>query len=307
LERDIANIQGVEKAELNFGAAKMKVQGDIDPARIMEETRKHSVFAVVEGGAGSQFKTSIAAGTYKQKALQLFENRPVIAGVFSGLLIVSAWAGDILFHMPAIAAVLYSLAILTGGFATARKAIYSLRRLDFDMNVLMTVAVTGAALIGEWREGAAVAFLFSVSGALESYTFDRARQSIRSLMEIAPKTAVVRRNGNETELPVEEIRPGDILLVKPGEKIAMDGKVVSGYSAVNQSAITGESVPVDKVAGDGVYAGTLNLQGALEIEVTRLVKDTPPLPGLLRWLRKRRRSGLLPRLSSISLPRFTRR
>jgi Cd2+/Zn2+-exporting ATPase len=166
------------------------------------------------------------------------------------------------------------IAIITGGFATARKAYFSLQRLSFDMNVLMTAAVTGAALIGEWREGAVVAFLYSVSGALESYTFNKARQSIRSLMEIAPKAARVRRDSLEMELPVEEIQPGDILLIKPGEKIAMDGLVVSGSSAVNQAAITGESIPVDKVSGDIVFAGTLNLQGALEVEVTRLVSDT---------------------------------
>lgn len=274
MERAIAGLQGVEKAELNFGAAKMKVHGKVEPEKIIEEAKKHSVYAEVDGETGQEAATSAERGFFGQKVNFLLKNQRVTIGILAGLILILGWAADIFSQLPAAATGLYFLAILTGGFATARRAFYSLRRLNFDMNVLMTVAVVGAALIGEWREGAVVAFLFSVSGALESYTFDKARQSIRSLMEIAPKAARVRRNGLEMELPVEKIQPGDILLVKPGEKIAMDGIVVSGYSAVNQSAITGESIPADKAAGDGVYAGTLNLQGALEVEVTRLVKDT---------------------------------
>ncbi|MDD2553290.1 MAG: heavy metal translocating P-type ATPase, partial [Desulfotomaculaceae bacterium] len=274
MERDIAKLQGVEKAELNFGAAKMKVQGNIDPAKIKEETNKHSVHAEVEGEARKKVKTKVPDGSRWQKTLFLMKNKWAMISVLAGLVLILGWTADAFLHHPALAIGLYLLTILIGGFATARKAFFSLRGLSFDMNVLMTVAVTGAVLIGEWGEGAVIAFLFSVSGALESFTFDRARQSIRSLMEIAPLAARIRREGRETELPVEEIRPGDILLVKPGEKIAMDGKVLSGYSAINQAAITGESAPVNKVAGDEVYAGTLNLQGALEVEVTRLVKDT---------------------------------
>lgn len=275
LERDIAILRGVERAELNFGAAKMKVQGNIEPAKIIEEAKKHSVYAEVDGEIGKEAAAAAAErGPSRQKVLLLLQNQRAAISIVAGLVLTLGWAADILLSMPDYAKGIYFLAIITGGFSTVRKAFFSLRRANFDMNVLMTVAVAGAVLIGEWREGAVVAFLFSVSGALESYTFDRARRSIRSLMEISPKRARVRRNGLEMELPVEEIRPGDILLVKPGEKIAMDGKVVSGKSAVNQAAITGESMPSDKMTGDGVYAGTLNLQGALEIEVTRLVKDT---------------------------------
>ncbi|RYD04801.1 hypothetical protein N752_12815 [Desulforamulus aquiferis] len=113
------------------------------------------------------------------------------------------------------------------------------------MNVLMCVAVTGAVLIGEWSEGATVAFLFSVSEALESYTMDRARNSIRKLISLAPDSAVVLRQGKEINLPVKDIAIGDLLLVRPGEKIPMDGVITSGRSSINQAPITGESVPVD--------------------------------------------------------------
>ncbi len=137
------------------------------------------------------------------------------------------------------------------------------------MNFLMTAAIIGAAAIGEWSEGAAVAFLFSVGNTLQAYTMDKTRQSIRSLMELAPPVALVRRNNEEKRLPVEDILVGDIVIVKPGERIAMDGIVHSGISAVNQATITGESIPVEKTAGDTVYAGTVNEHGALEISVTK--------------------------------------
>ena len=262
LEKHVAMLPGAVSAKLNFGAAKLTVTGDVAAHLVIEEARKEGVTAAVEGVPVLQ-KTASPA-----------RNQLVIISSLAGSILIIGWSVDVFFNQPGAATWLYLIAIITGGFATARKAYFSLRRLSFDMNVLMTAAVTGAALIGEWREGAVVAFLYSVSGALESYTFDKARQSIRSLMEIAPKTAIVRRDNLEMELPVEKIQPGDILLVKPGEKIAMDGLVIAGYSAVNQAAITGESIPVDKAAGDGVFAGTLNLQGALEVEVTRLVSDT---------------------------------
>lgn len=252
----MTRLPGVEKAELNFGAAKLAVLGKVDPRLVVEESKNHGVAATMEGAP----ETKVFGRGFISAA--------------SGLLLLAGWAFDTFIQLPVAATGLYLAAMLSGGFATARKALLSLRRLDFNMNVLMTVAVAGAAAIGEWREGAVVAFLYSVSEALESYTIDRARQSIRSLMEIAPKTARVRRDGREEELPVEEIRPGDVLIVRPGEKIAMDGKVLSGYSAVNQAAITGESIPVEKTAGDEVFAGTLNQHGVLEVEVTRLVNDT---------------------------------
>ena len=113
------------------------------------------------------------------------------------------------------------------------------------MKTLMTVAVIGGAIIGEWAEVSVVVILFAISEALERFSMDKARQSIRSLMDIAPKEALVRRKGQEMMIHVDDIAVGDIMIVKPGQKIAMDGMVVSGYSAVNQAAITGESVPVE--------------------------------------------------------------
>ncbi len=168
----------------------------------------------------------------------------------------------------------YGAAILIGGYRLFTTGLKNLFRLDFDMRTLMTIAVIGAAIIGEWGEGATVVILFAISEVLESYSMDKARQSIRSLMDIAPKEALIRRGNQEFNVEVVDIRIGDILIVKPGQKIAMDGTVVKGLSSVNQATITGESVPVSKTIDDEVFAGTLNEEGLLEVKVTKHVDDT---------------------------------
>src|SRR5690625_4668931 len=168
----------------------------------------------------------------------------------------------------------FGLAIIIGGFDLFKVGLKNLTKLDFDMKTLMTIAIIGAAIIGEWAEGAVVVFLFALSEALEGYSIDKARQSIRSLMDIAPNRATIRR-GNETmEIDVEDVQISDIMIIKPGEKIAMDGEIVKGESSISQAEITGESIPVHKITGDEVFAGTINEEGSLEVRVTKHVEDT---------------------------------
>jgi Cd2+/Zn2+-exporting ATPase len=163
----------------------------------------------------------------------------------------------------------FVLAALIGGWNFFPKGLAAARRLSLDMNFLMTVAIVGAVLLGELMEAAAIAVLFSIAELMESYSVDRARASIASLMEMAPAWAVVVRNGDEVRVPVSSLVEGDELVVRPGDRIGADGTVLEGASAVDQSPITGESLPVEKTPGDSVFSGTINREGHLRVRVDR--------------------------------------
>lgn len=177
--------------------------------------------------------------------------------------------------IPLAAKILYLLALILGAWFVLPKAWLSLKRFRPDMNLLMTVAVFGALGIGEWFEAATVAFLFAFSLALESWSVSRARKAIAALMELAPlKARVIDAQGNEREIDAGIISVGTRILVKPGEKIPLDGKVLSGSSSVNQAPITGESLPVNKVVGDEVFAGSINEEGAIEVETVKPASES---------------------------------
>jgi Zn2+/Cd2+-exporting ATPase len=193
----------------------------------------------------------------------------------SFMLLLIGWIiGEVRGEESLASMVAYASSMILGGYRLFQTGLKNLLRLEFDMKTLMTIAVIGAAIIGEWGEGATVVILFAISEVLESYSMDKARQSIRSLMDIAPKEAMIRRGLQEMVIDVEDIQINDVLLVKPGQKLAMDGIIVKGMSSINQAAITGESVPVAKGVNDEVYAGTLNEEGFLEVKVTKHVEDT---------------------------------
>jgi Cd2+/Zn2+-exporting ATPase len=164
---------------------------------------------------------------------------------------------------------------VAGGFFGAKGALESLfneRRIDVDM--LMVLAALGAASIDQWHEGAILLFLFSLSNVLQDYAIGRSRQAIKSLMKLYPNEAKVRRDGQVQSLKLDAIRPGDIVLIEPGERIPVDGVIADGRSSVDESPITGESMPVDKLPGAKVFAGTLNKQGALDVRATGGAQDT---------------------------------
>ncbi|WP_371377203.1 heavy metal translocating P-type ATPase [Sporomusa aerivorans] len=264
LEKRVAALAGVVSAQVNFAAGKMTVEHTAPVADILQAVKQ----------AGYQAER-LTAGPHRPEAKAAWwTNRRTQATIVSGVILGLATILEWLSYGDTVLIPLYAAAAVIGGYSAAKSGLYGLRSLTFDMNFLMTVAVIGAAAIGEWSEGATVAFLFSFGNTLQTYTMDKTRQSIRALMELAPPEALVRRSGVEERLPVEEIVIGDIMIVKPGERIAMDGIVKSGQSAVNQATITGESLPVEKTAGDAVYAGTVNEHGALEIEVTRIAADS---------------------------------
>ncbi|HTD04759.1 HAD-IC family P-type ATPase, partial [Undibacterium sp.] len=172
-------------------------------------------------------------------------------------------------------AALALLAILAGGIPTLKKAWIALKHFTLNIHLLMAVAVTGAAAIGQWPEAAVVIWLFGIAEMIEAASLDRARNAISGLSAHAPETALLQQaDGSWQETATGQIGLGQLLRVRPGERIALDGKVASGLSSVDQAAITGESMPVAKTAGDNVYAGTLNQAGVLEIRVTSLQNET---------------------------------
>lgn len=169
---------------------------------------------------------------------------------------------------------LYIVAYIAGGFFTVKEAIENIRKGTFDIDSLMIVAATGAAILGDWAEGALLLFLFSLGHSLEHYAMNKAQNAISALAKLAPKTAWLKKDNNLVEVKIETLQVNDIVVVKPDNTIPADGIIVKGSSAVNQAAVTGESMPVDKQVDSAVYAGTLNGSGALEIKVTKPAKDS---------------------------------
>jgi Zn2+/Cd2+-exporting ATPase len=183
------------------------------------------------------------------------------------------WAGKN--EMRGLEIALYIFAYVIGGYQKAREGLETLfKEKDLDVDLLMVVAAMGAASIGYWMDGAILIFIFSLSGALEGYTMERTNKAIQSIMKLLPEEAVLLSAGTEKKVKVEDLKKGDIIVVRPGDRIAADGIIVDGYSAINQASITGEAIPVDKKKGDEVFSGTINGQGALQIEVSKPAEET---------------------------------
>lgn len=207
--------------------------------------------------------------------VRLLRHKEMLLALGSGGLMLAAWVWGLQGTMPWVSMALYIAAYAVGGYVKAREGLITLvKEHDLDVNLLMIAAALGAASIGYWNEGAMLIFIFALSGALESFASDRSRKDISALIAMKPETAL-RVGGDGMEVvPVEALAVGDLLLVKPGEVIPADGTIRTGSSAVNQSAITGESIPVDKQPGDGVFAGTLNGEGAIYVEVSSPAEGT---------------------------------
>ncbi len=249
-------------ANVNFGASKITVTGKTT----IESLESAGAFENLKVRDDKEQRVERVA-FWRQK-----ENFKVYIATF--LLISSFFLRLQLGEEHIIPILGYAASIVIGGYSLFIKGLKNLVRLNFDMATLMTVAILGAAAIGEWGEGAVVVILFAISEALERYSMDKARQSIESLMDIAPKEALIRRGNKEMMVHVDDIQVGDDMIVKPGQKLAMDGVVIKGTSTLNQAAITGESVPVTKTIDDEVFAGTLNEEGLLEVKVTKRVEDS---------------------------------
>ncbi|WP_223248315.1 heavy metal translocating P-type ATPase, partial [Sulfurirhabdus autotrophica] len=203
-----------------------------------------------------------------------WRNPQVVTSVTSGLLLLFGFAGGYAGLPLPFQTIIYLIAVVTGGYYFGREAFESLvQEREIGIEMLMATAAIIAGLMGQWAEAAMLVFLYSISEAAEGYTAERARNAIRALMDLAPKTALVLRENQELRIPVEQLRVGDLFIVLPGEAIATDGDVTGGRSNVNQAPVTGESLPVEKVVGAKVFAATINGEGSLTVRATKTFAD----------------------------------
>lgn len=208
------------------------------------------------------------------QAPEVEESESKIPVILSGMMMALAFICEWIAPSEAVVNAFYAGAILAGGWALAPEVWNSLRRFRLDMNVLMMVAVFGAMGLGEFVEAASITFLFALSEWMEHFSLALAQRSIRSLMVLTPETALVVQGGQDIPTPVEQVKVGETIRVRPGERVPLDGEVIRGRSFLNEAAITGESVPVGKEAGSAVYAGTMNQDGSLEIRVEKVSSES---------------------------------
>ena len=277
IEANLLRLKGVLAAAVSLPAQRARVEFD------REVTSQAAIeSALAEWGyraAAPALPPRIGAAAAPEAAPReswYARNRELAWILISGLFLVLGVAGERWLGVPPQAAIgLFLVAYAFGGWDVLQHAHANVRngQFSFDIDLLMLLAAIGAAVLGDWAEGAFLLFLFSLAHALEHYALDRARHAIRALADLAPLFALVRKDGREVEMPVEQVAAGDLVLVRPGDRIPVDGEVRAGQSAVNQAPVTGESVPVEKSAGDHVFAGTVNGDGALEVTTTGAVGD----------------------------------
>lgn len=209
--------------------------------------------------------------TWLEKAKPHLE---LFAALFSGLLIVLGWALS-KNGMESTSIVIYLASFLIGGYAKAKEGIEdTIADRELNVEMLMIFAAIGSAVIGYWTEGAILIFIFALSGALETYTMNKSHKEISALMDLQPEEALRITNGYEETVSVSQLHVGDLILVKPGERVPSDGKITDGRTNIDEAAITGESIPVSKSLDDEVFAGTVNLRGTITVEITKPASET---------------------------------
>jgi Zn2+/Cd2+-exporting ATPase len=262
LEHRLKTLTGLEAFDADVVGQRLRIQYDaakLTTSRIAEAVAQTGMRAWLE----HEEPRPATASVWRERLV-------LLSGVFValGLALQLAGAAPIAWLFP------YVASVVLAGTQTARRAWTSVTAGRLDIHVLMMVAVAGAIALGEWAEGASVVFLFALAQVLEARAMERARGAIRALMDLAPAEALVRRDGAERIVPIDTVAVGDVVIVRPGEKIPLDGRVHAGESHVNQAPITGESLPIHKGRGDEVFGGTINGRGALDVTVTRLRRDS---------------------------------
>jgi len=251
---------GIQNFEFNFVSHRLKIRHTCDERVILNQLKE------------------IGLPGFNERAAQPTRNRPhlrlLVSTGLSALLFLGGLASELTSAPKGMAIAFFIGSMVAGGWHIGIRAFKALRTFSLDMSFLMTMASIGAVALGQYAEGAAVVFLFAVSLVLESVSMDRTRKSIRSLLSLSPLRATILRDDSETTVPVEEIAVGDIVIVRPGERIGVDGEVVTGRSTVDEAPITGESMPASKLKGDPVYAGSFNQCGSLHVRTTKQATDS---------------------------------
>ena len=261
VERRVGRIPGVRRAVVNFAAGRLDAEHD--PGLALEEIEK----AVRDAGYGVL--------SAQEEERPPFWRTPRALSVFASVLLFVLGLALGLAGVPEVASVVaYLAAIAVGGLPIFRAAIAGIRARHMDMNVLMSAATVGAVFIGQWAEAASVVVLFAAGNALQVYAIDRTRGAVRALAGLAPDEVLVRRGGFETVVLADQVAVGETVIVRPGERLALDGEVVEGETTVDESAVTGESTPVEKGPGDALYSGSLNGSGGLIVRVLREAGDS---------------------------------
>ncbi|MEH1928935.1 heavy metal translocating P-type ATPase [Nostoc sp.] len=287
VEVGLQQIAGVLEVSVSFATERMQVS--YDPQQVNEQTISDRVrtlgYTFEQIGEVSSHQhthsrdhdNSVSKPTQKRDPASWkfwINNRRGQSVILAGLGLILGLLTQHLALPIWIARAFYGIGIVIAGYPIARAGLFELRLRRADMNLLMTISVIGAVILGDWFEATLVLFLFSLGTTLQVFTFGRTRNAISALMDLTPPTATVKRGNKEVTVPVESVQVGEILTLRPGGRVALDGIVISGSSAIDQSPITGESIPEDKEKGDTVFAGTLNQSGFLEVKVTHTVSDT---------------------------------
>ena len=261
VEKRVSALPGVSKATVNFAAGRLDAEhGPAVSAEDLEGAVRAAGYGVAESEGADRlpfWRTPRALSTAASALLFLVGLALSLAGA-PGVAPVAAYLG----------------AIVVGGLPIFRAALAGIRARHLDMNVLMSAATVGAVGIGEWAEAASVVVLFAAGNALQVYAIDRTRGAVRALVRLAPNEVLVRRGGSETVVPADEVGVGETVVIRPGERLAVDGEVIEGSSAVDEAPVTGESVPVEKGTGDAVYSGSLNGSGGLLVRATKRAGDS---------------------------------
>ena len=264
IERSVEHVPGVLSAEVSYVLSSATIY--YDPHRVEEDRIKKAITK-----PGYAVRETFAERTrtfWKARRSFIFLS---LSGLTLGLSWLIGWIGLGPSFLPTAFAI---ASLILGGYPILKSAIQTLLIPDLNVDTLVSIAAISATAVGAFQEAATVIFIMLLGEFLEGFTVGKTRKAIASLIQLSPKMAWVKRGGEEIQVPIEDVKPTEVVIVKPGERIPVDGKIVSGCGSVNQSTLTGESIPVEKDVGDKVYCGTFNESGSCEIEATQIADDT---------------------------------